>query len=100
VLLMHACSGPEPGALCPLPISSRRLPAAAFLILFIEFLGYFLLAVYLDHVLADENGALTWGAGGACCAVLAAVLAAGFRPGTALNSNSNGSCTAASTSLA
>jgi hypothetical protein len=53
-----------------LPPVALFLPAAAaFLILFIEFLGYFLLAVYLDHVLADENGALTWRAGWAPAAL-------------------------------
>lgn len=29
---------------------------AVFWVLFFEFVVYFLLAVYLDHVLADENG--------------------------------------------
>lgn len=44
---LWACAPPRP---CPRP--------AAFWILFVEFVGYFLVAIYLDHVLPDENGAL------------------------------------------
>jgi len=29
-------------------------------VLFFEFVVYFLIAVYLDHVLADENGEAVW----------------------------------------
>lgn len=36
--------------------TSRPLFRAAFWILFVEFVGYFVLGIYLDHILPDENG--------------------------------------------
>lgn len=45
------------GGLEPLMASPMPIRRAVYWVLFFEWIIYFALAVYLDHVLPDENGA-------------------------------------------